>query len=178
VKSAIKILNSITPKMFKVKRDKKNKKRIFRNKFWIILFLFFLSLLTLNIFGVIEFRIFIALFTLIYSISVGVSSIFDPSFMTKTFSKKLWKLIVFSSFFMGILLIILGIIRGYEILLFLSIPFWTMFSIQIMIESLDNYGVPGLSFLAFLSDYYFFGLMVHLIGILFIVLSKLTKRKK
>jgi hypothetical protein len=39
VKSAIKILNSITPKMFKVKRDKKNKNKIIQNLFRNILFL-------------------------------------------------------------------------------------------------------------------------------------------
>ena len=112
----------------------------FKRFFWEILFLIMLFLLSFLISNRITLTEFIMLSKLIFSIMIGIVSIFNPFFLMRMVKKKVWKILVISSFFIGIALIIIGFLYD-GIFYFVSLPFVTIFLIQFIIEVLDYYGL-------------------------------------
>lgn len=112
----------------------------FQTFFWEILFLIMLFLFSFFISNRITLTEFIMLSTLIFSIMIGIVSMFNPFFLMRIVKKKVWKILVISSFFIGIAFIIIGFLYD-GIFYFVSLPFITIFLIQFIIEVLDYYGL-------------------------------------
>lgn len=148
----------------------------FQKVFWKLFFSIFLILLISSLFNIIEFKIFIILSSLVFSIMIGSISMFNPFFLMGMVKKRRWKTLVILSFFISIILGISGFFYN-EILLYLSIPFITIFLIQFIIEVMDYFGLPGLDAATFLVNYLFFRYLIELVYLLLKLLSQ-SKSKK
>lgn len=148
----------------------------FQKVFWKLFFSIFLILLISSLFNIIEFKIFIILSSLVFSIMIGSISMFNPFFLMGMVKKRRWKALVILSFFISIILGISGFFYN-EILLYLSIPFITIFLIQFIIEVMDYFGLPGLDAATFLVNYLFFRYLIELVYLLLKLLSQ-SKSKK